>query len=223
MRLVAGILDDEPDRLVGTIIVNIPDFWEVEITEFSLEEDWVVVIDPECAVGQVPKESGAIIFKLNRELFSGCRFSRRYWVERHCLIKRIIATVYVVRIWTRSRGWWLRTIGVLVEYSSFYFLTAIGGTARRRSEGTHPHRICGLSGRLNQNVRSLTHGEGNNIGLVRYDRHEIVGEDSECVAVDRELLNRRGGCIDQTEAVRLAGSEIERCHWHWPVACLPID
>lgn len=47
------------------------------------------------------------------------------------------------------------------------------------------------------------------MGAVRLNRHEIVGDDSEVVSINCELLSSFSASIDQPESVLLSGSKLE--------------
>ena len=55
----------------------------------------------------------------------------------------------------------------------------------------------------------MTDPEGHDVGHVRLDGHEVVGDDGHVVAVDREALDPLGAAVDQPQAVLLPGVELE--------------
>ena len=58
--LVAGILDDESQRLVGAVVVHVPNLWEFPLSLVGTKQNGIVVVDAECAVGLVPDQMGAV-------------------------------------------------------------------------------------------------------------------------------------------------------------------
>jgi hypothetical protein len=69
VMLVAGVLDDEAGSVVCAVVVYVLDLG-VAISSFvGAEEDGVVIVDAEGAVGLVPDEVGAVRLELDGEDF----------------------------------------------------------------------------------------------------------------------------------------------------------
>jgi hypothetical protein len=81
------------------------------------------------------------------------------------------------------------------------------GTLAER--GSHPDCVGGLARGFDDDVASLANSEGHHFHVVGNDRDEVVGNNGHFVVVNAELLHTLGTRVDQTDAVGLAGLELE--------------
>ena len=79
----------------------------------------------------------------------------------------------------------------------------LGASAERANVRSHPDCVSRRPSRLNNDICSLTHTEGDDLGLVGDDRHKIIGNDFERVVVDTEPLQAFCASIYQSEFVKL--------------------
>jgi len=89
-------------------------------------------------------------------------------------------------------------------------LTGWPDTGRALSH-THVDGLLRVVLALDEDISSLAYAHLHEIGLVRLDGHEIVRDDGHGVAVDGEEEQGLGGVVDESETVRLACLELERC------------
>ena len=73
----------------------------------------------------------------------------------------------------------------------------------------HPVGRVGFPDTVDDDVASLADAEGDDVGSIRFDWHEIIGDDGHVMAVDGEALDTFGTAVDQPEAVLLSGVELE--------------
>ena len=79
----------------------------------------------------------------------------------------------------------------------------------RGDGGPHPDRgVCRAVSR-HEDVNSLANAKGDNIGLVGFDRHEVVRDDRHGVLVNGEMLQAFCTCVDETKAMGLAFCELK--------------
>lgn len=123
--------------------MNAADFREIEVSELGFQKDWVVVVDSESDVVDVPQQRRAVRSEGNSEILTVI-----WWIAScdrvvgDCLAQWIITAVLIVCIRSWLRCWRLRAISILVENGSRHYLSASGGSTWRWPEPAHPNRIC---------------------------------------------------------------------------------
>ena len=85
----------------------------------------------------------------------------------------------------------------------------IGKVASGAEVSAHPVGGFWCPNGLHNNITTLTDTESHDVGGVRLDGHEVVGNDSHIVAVDGEALDAFSTAVDEPQTVFLPGVELE--------------
>ena len=79
----------------------------------------------------------------------------------------------------------------------------------RGDGGPHPDRGVFRAVSRHEDVNSLANAKGDNVGLVRFDGHEVVCDDRHGVLVNGEMLQAFCTCIYEAEAMGFAFCELK--------------
>ena len=92
----------------------------------------------------------------------------------------------------------------------------LSGRTPRTDIGSHPISTASITSTLNQEIQPLTNAQSDKIRSVRYNGNEVVGDDGEVVAVDREVHDGFRTRVDHSQEMSLFGLEGElgeTCEW----------
>lgn len=85
----------------------------------------------------------------------------------------------------------------------------VGVAADGGDVGAHPEGGGGALVGGYEDVGSLADAEGYDLGCVRFDWDEVVGDDGQVVSINAEALDTSRSSVDQPQSVRLASRELE--------------
>lgn len=202
-------MNNDPDARVGANVVNVRLSGECQVAGVGHQQGRGVVVDAAADTVKAPKSvAGCVLEQLHSKGVRAGRRRRLHLVHRGRDGQVVVGTVSWVRNVPGLRRWLLgRVCLVIVKRSDSV------GLIRQRARGnvgTDPERRLGVACvRGDQNVSTLANSKGDNLGGIRVNLNEVVGNDCHVVAIDREALDTFGATVDEAKTMSLAGGELE--------------
>jgi len=210
------VIDDKLDALRVAGVVNVPLGWEGGVAKSGLEERRVVVVTTEGRVVHEPDEVGAVGTELHVDVLDNLRGRGSLTVERLGDIERVVGAGQDLGARDSAVGGGdsvsVRTLIVNTGKSDRRDTVGERATDTWRPEseiGAHPVGRALSTDTLNDNIGTLTDTKSDDVGGVGNNGDEIVGNDSELMSIDRELLYTLSGGVDEAEEMLLARLELE--------------
>lgn len=200
MWCIVVIVNDQSHRLRRP---NVPDISCFVVSTVDPKEcptkNRIVEVGSERVIAKVENHVRSIILHSDVHAFG------QTWVAgferecRHGLREWIVATESRTRVCSRacvgSGGGQRLKVGILVVNCSECLCEQAVVDRASDNVGSQPELVAGFSRAVDDDICSLAYSQGYHAGVVRDDRHEIVGNDLHSVSVDGDFLHGIGTSV----------------------------